>query len=170
MIPSGFLAPKFENFPEDLKALRWAVWIAEPRDGKPGKFNKAPRSPRTGVKVGTNNPTLFGTFDEAKRAYKESAGKYTGVGVLLDGSGVVGIDIDDASATLSSTPELQKWLETAVRLGAYCEVSPSNKGLRLFVRGSIPEGSPAKGDNIEIYAKLRFLTVTGHVIPVAGHE
>ena len=51
-----FLAPKFETIPDGLKELPYGVWIAEPRKNKPGKFDKAPRSPVTGNKIGTNKP------------------------------------------------------------------------------------------------------------------
>ena len=89
---SNFLAPQLANIPDALKQQPWAVWIAEPRDGKPGKFSKAPRCPKGGYRVGANQPEKFGTFAEAHAAYE--AGRYTGVGVLLTGNGIIGVDID----------------------------------------------------------------------------
>ncbi len=88
----NWLIPNFENIPDDLKLQPWAVWIAEPRSDKVGKYNKAPRSPLTGIKIGTNQAQLFGTFDQAKTAYE--TGNYTGVGVLITGTGIVGFEID----------------------------------------------------------------------------
>ena len=104
-----FLEPKFENIPDDLKTLPWAVWIAEPRLNKPGKYDKAPRSPTTGRNIGTNKPHLFGTYDQAVTAYE--AGGCTGVGVLLTGDGLIGIDIDDVEQTIVDRPEVKTWID-----------------------------------------------------------
>ena len=162
-----FLAPRFDNIPEGLKERHWAVWIAEPRTGKPGKFNKAPRCPKTGSKIGTNKPHLFGTYDQAVAAYE--SGGYTGIGVLLTGDGLIGVDIDDASQTMSDQPAVAEWINTALASNAYCEYSPSNTGLRLFMSGDpLPDTVKCKHGHLEIYDDARFLTVTGHLLPNGG--
>lgn len=158
---SIFLVPRFDNVPLAIKQLPWAVWIAEPREGKPGKFNKAPRSPITGIKIGANKPELFGTFEEAKTAYQR--GRYTGVGVLLINNGIVGVDIDDYPQTVADRPGVGTWIKKAISAGVYCEKSPSGTGVRLFYRSSnYVEGRKGKG--IEIYSNLRFLTFTGNTV------
>ena len=157
----GFLAPKFEKIPATLQSQPWAVWKAEPRPGTSGKFNKAPRSPQTGRKIGANQPALFGTYALAITAYE--SGDYTGVGILLTGNGIVGVDIDSYVEIFNTKPEVKQWVVTAIRSGVYCEKSPSGTGLRLFMRGALPEGG-RKSVNLEIYDNLRFLTVTGHEI------
>ena len=157
-----FLKPKIENIPEDLKQQPWAVWIAEPREGKPGKFSKAPRSPRTGQKIGADKPYLFGTFDDAVAAF-EANPRYTGIGVLLTGNGIVGFDLDDCKDLFGLRPEVQQWVAKALAAGAYCEWSPSGTGLRVFMRGNLP-GSGRKKGSLEIYDRDRFLTITGHVV------
>lgn len=159
---SEFLRPKTENIPEELKHQPWAVWIAEPRPGNPEKFNKAPLSPRSGNKIGADKPELFGTFDEATTAF-ETNSRYTGIGVLLTGNGIVGFDLDDCKDLSGLKPEVQQWVALALAKGAYCEWSPSGTGLRLFVRGSLP-GTGRKKGSLEIYDRDRFLTLTGHVI------
>ena len=156
-----FLTPKFENIPIELQSQPWAVWKAEPRPGTSGKFNKAPRSPISGKKIGANQPVLFGTYTQAHTAFE--TGGYTGIGVLLTGTGIVGVDIDNYAETFSTRPEIKQWVMTAIRGGIYCERSPSGKGLRLFMFGSLPEGG-RKTENLEIYDNLRFLTVTGRMI------
>lgn len=157
-----WLSPQIDNIPEALKQQPWAVWKAEPRPNKPGKFNKAPRCPVTGVKIGANNPGLFAAFSHATSAYQR--GGYTGIGVLLTGNGIVGVDIDDAETTCTNMPALKNWLASAIRDGAYCERSPSGTGLRLFYESRLP-GSGRKSGPLEIYDDARFLTVTGHVFP-----
>jgi primase-polymerase (primpol)-like protein len=162
-----FLAPRFENIPAGLRELPWAVWIAEPRAGKPGKFDKAPRSPETGNKIGTNKPHLFGTFDQAMASYE--AGGYTGVGVLLTGDGLIGVDIDDVDQTVTDKPEVESWINATLKANAYCEYSPSNTGLRLFMLGDpLPDTVGRKHGHLEIYDDVRFLTVTGHLVPNGG--
>lgn len=160
-----FLAPQFENIPIELQSQPWAVWKAEPRPGTSGKFNKAPRSPISGKKIGANQPALFGTYTQAHAAYK--AGDYTGIGVLLTGNGIVGVDIDNYKEIFESRAAVKKWVMTAIRFGTYCEKSPSGTGLRLFMLGTLP-ASGRKSDNLEIYDNVRFLTVTGHMIRSKG--
>ncbi len=150
-----------ENIPEELKAQPWAVWIAEPRPNHPGKFNKAPRNPVGGFKVGTNQAPKFGTFDEAVAAY--NTGKYSGIGVLLTGNGIVGVDIDNYKDTVAAQPSVKQWIKDSIAAGAYCEKSPSGNGMRLFMRGSLPAGRRKSG-TLEIYEDVRFLTVTGHIV------
>jgi hypothetical protein len=156
-----FLAPKFDNIPEALKSQPWAVWKAEPRSGKPGKFDKAPVCPIGGFKIGANQPEKFGTFEQAKAAYDR--GGYTGVGVLLTAGGIVGVDIDYQEETFEAQPAAKQWLEKAIKGGAYYEKSPSGAGLRLFLSGALPVGGRRKSGPLEIYDNDRFLTVTGHV-------
>ena len=158
--------PDFSNIPNNLKPQPWAVWIAEPRKGKLGKFNKAPRSPLTGVKIGADKPELFGTFEQAQAAYQ--TGKYTGIGVLLTGNGIVGFDIDDHVITFANNPDVKAWVEQATKGcsdDAYAELSPSGNGLRLFVGGKLPAQGRKVG-SLEIYDDTRFLTVTGKIYPI----
>lgn len=156
----NWLEPIFKNIPEELRQLPWAVWKAEPRDGIVGKYNKAPRSPSTGKKIGADKPELFGTFDEAVKAYE--SGKWTGIGVLLIGNQIVGIDIDDAIELFDEKPEIKDWVYEAIGKGVYCELSPSERGLRLFTLGSLPSKG-RKYHGLEIYSNGRFLTVTGQL-------
>ena len=160
----NWLKPIFGNIPDELKAQPWGVWIAEPRldrNGDPtGKWNKAPRNPLSGIKIGANQPEAFGTYEEAKQAYE--GGGYTGIGVLLTGSGIVGMDLDDCPTLLEERPEVGKWLREAIDGGIYCEISPSSNGARLFALGQLPIGCPKKQGSLEIYDDGRFLTVTGH--------
>ena len=160
-VQPNWLPPLPENIPQALKLQPWAIWIAEPRPNNPNKFNKAPRSPSGGYKIGANKPELFGTFDSAYAAYER--GGYTGIGVLLTGNGIVGVDIDDVDATYEAQPYVKHWVESALTAGAYCEYSPSGTGLRLFMTGKLP-GKGRKSGPLEIYDDVRFLTVTGHVI------
>lgn len=161
----NWLKPKFENIPEELQKQPWGVWKAEQKfdkQGTPtGRWGKAPRNPTTGMMIGANKPYLFGTFAESKKAYE--SGRYTGVGVLLTGNGIIGIDIDHLEDSIKQNLGLKGWIQHARKLGAYCEQSPSGTGLRLFIKGNLKDGG-YKVQNLEIYANQRFLTLTGHII------
>ena len=159
--------PNPDSIPEFLKAQPWAVWRAEPKDNQPGKFNKAPCSPVTGIKAGASKPELFGTFEQAVSALE--TGKYSGFGPILTGNGIVGFDIDNYKATFDQMPQVKEWVAAARDAGAYCELSPSGTGLRLYVRGQLPGGGRKAGP-IEVYADTRFLTATGKRLKGCGME
>jgi primase-polymerase (primpol)-like protein len=158
---SSFLAPQFGNIPDALRQQPWAVWKAEPRPNNPDKYNKAPCCPTGGYKIGTNQPEKFGTFDAARATYDR--GGYTGVGVLLTGNGIIGVDIDYFEDTFKVQPAVREWVAAATKDGAYCEKSPSGNGLRLFMAGKLPAKGRKSGP-LEIYDDVRFLTVTGHAV------
>ena len=163
-----FLAPRLEQISQDMREeLRWAVWRAEPRPNQPGKFNKAPRSPLSGQLIGTDKPDFFGDFEVCKAAFE--GGGYTGVGILLEGNGWVGVDIDNFAKIPGGQREsVTAWLLEALLRGAYVERSPSGRGLRAIFRGEFL-GKGRKVGYLEIYQEKRFMTITGHAIEnIAG--
>ncbi|MEM8514454.1 hypothetical protein RCH14_003799 [Massilia sp. MP_M2] len=159
----GVRLPKFDNIPLELKAKpNWVVWRLE---GKPGaKPIKVPYNPKLlNSRAKSNDSQTWGTHEDAVTAYME--GGYTGVGVMLNGDGLVGIDLDhcviDGMPSAAATDLMQ-------HLGVtYIEISPSGTGLRGFgyahnlekgVNGTIEDLK------VELYSNLRFLTVTGHAL------
>jgi primase-polymerase (primpol)-like protein len=163
-----FLDPRFDQIPPDLQnEMKWAVWQAEPRPKQPGKFNKAPRSPINGQPISVNQPDSFSDFATCKRTYEK--GGYTGIGILLEGNGWVGVDIDNFARIPSKGREAAlAWIVDALLRGAYVERSPSGAGLRAIFRGEFL-GKGRKVGPFEIYREKRFLTITGHAITnVAG--
>lgn len=161
------IEPRVERIPAWMKARKWwAVWIAEPRPNQPGKYNKAPRNPVTGVKIGANNADNFGTYDQAVAALK--TGKYSGIGILVS-DGVTGIDIDDYDNEFERAPEVKSWVTRARSRGVYCEQSPSGKGLRLLILGNLP-AKGRKAGSLEIYNSARFLTITGKLTKGSSGE
>jgi RecA-family ATPase len=161
----SWLKPNFQDIPLALQQLPWAVWKAEARldhAGNPtGKWSKAPRNPKTGWNIPTNDPSKFGTFQEAQEAF--ATGQYTGVGVLLIGNGITGIDIDDAIDVFKTRPKVKDWVKAARNEKVYLELSPSGNGMRLFVYGRL-NCNGRKQNSLEIYDDVRFLTITGHTL------
>jgi len=151
----AMLQPKFENFPKELQRHHhWVVW-------KGKKILYDPTRPNS--KANVNDPYSWGSFNQADAAYSE--GGWLGVGFVLTGNGIAGVDLD--KCVVDGVPKAEA-LQLLVDLDApYIEYSPSGNGLRAFgfsiqsitgVRGQLD------GLSVELYTKGRYLTVTGHVI------
>ncbi|WP_157605106.1 AAA family ATPase [Schlesneria paludicola] len=84
---------------------------------------------------------------------------------MFNGDGLIGIDLDDCREPVSG--DLAGWAQDIVEcFKTYAEVSPSGTGVKLFVRGVLPEGFRKKhrrpeGGEVEAYDSGRFFTVTG---------
>jgi AAA domain len=158
-----FLPPHLDKIPPELKKKRqWVVWRAEGQVGtKPVKIPYDPALPNSRAK--SNDPQTWGTYDQAEAAYLE--GTYTGFGFVLNGNGIVGIDIDNCVVdAVPSTASMDLMCQLGVQ---YIELSPSGTGLRGFgYAEKLDKGVNGKvGDlKVELYSDLRFLTVTGHVL------
>jgi primase-polymerase (primpol)-like protein len=99
------------------------------------------------------------------------AGLADGVGVVLVGDGLSGVDLDHCVDP--ETGRVTDWALAIVdEIDTYTERSPSGTGLRILAHGSLPPGGRKRGD-VEMYDTLRFLSITGqHVAgtPTVIHE
>tara|TARA_B110000971_G_scaffold154701_1_gene158115 strand:- start:20 stop:2116 length:2097 start_codon:yes stop_codon:yes gene_type:complete len=158
-----FIAPQFECIPADLQKLqRWVAWKAEGAPGeKPRKVPYAPDRPNT--KASSADPATWGSFTQAEAAYLE--GNRTGVGIVLNGDGLVGVDLDHCVIDGKPSPEAMALLD---KLGAaYIEISPSGTGLRALGYGEqLDAGVNGSLDGLkaEFYSTGRYLTLTGKPI------
>lgn len=74
------------------------------------------------------------------------------------GDPFTGIDLDGVRDP--DTGVLTEWARKVIKaFGGYAEVSPSGKGVHIFVKGDV--SSSKKGSGIEVYSMKRFFTVTG---------
>jgi len=147
------IAPDFLAMPPELcRVPRWVV-----------HKQKVPyRATAINSKASSTDPTSWASFSQAQTAYEE--GGYDGVGFVLNGDGIVGIDLDKCVKAGQPAPEAMHLLD---RIGArYIEVSPSGTGLRGFGYGDNIGGKRGQldGVNVELYAMGRYLTVTGRPI------
>lgn len=147
---------RIEDFPW------WCVWKSEIRDGKP---TKVPYNPRTGQRARANNPSTFGTREEAETAL--TSGRYDGLGFLVDASlGITVIDLDGVVAEDGSLPgPIQDIVDASF---TYTEVSPSGTGLHLSfgVADDVPRKNRASAICLaEAYTHGRFMTFTGNRLP-----
>lgn len=166
---SKFILPQFDFIPEELRNYsRWLVWRAEAND-----HNEKPRKIPYDAKLSNNrasstNPENWASFKEAKAAYSKRVGKldaFTGIGLVLTGDGLVGIDLDNCVTDEKPAPEALALLDS---LGAgYVEISPSGTGLRAFgYAENLDKGCKGKHDglDVELYTTGRYLTLTGRPI------
>jgi RecA-family ATPase len=160
-----------ENIPQELKALRqWVVW-AWWHDGS--KWTKpllqAERvvwydERAKDIKLGWashSNPATWTTFDKAYGAYRDSKGRLDGIGfVFAEDDPYTGVDLDKCRNL--ETGQLEPWAWKDIReLASYAELSPSGRGVKVFLKAKLP-GEGKKFGGREIYDRKRYFTMTGH--------
>jgi len=157
----------YNVIPAELKALpQWICWRAVPKNNDPAKMDKQPVNPHTGQLASTNDPTTWGNFEEAVAGVNQF--KLTGLGLVFSATdGLTGFDFDDCVDDQGNiNPEVTAMLK---RLGSYAEISPSGKGIKVWVKAkfALDRGHKVKKDSYEIeaYKDGRYFTVTADVIP-----
>lgn len=163
---------EFGNIPQELKQLpQWVLWKREKRNGKP---TKVPYQ-INGRRASHSNPGTWSRYQDIETAYKR--GGFDGIGFVFSGNDFyTGIDLDKCRDPESG--KIAQWaLDIIHQAKSYAEVSPSRTGLKLFIRGDIPDSkgrkkpkypNPETGPGaVEIYSKDRYFTVTGWKIPGA---
>jgi primase-polymerase (primpol)-like protein len=111
----------------------------------------------------STNPRTWRTLRECVEAMKRHPDRYAGVGrVIAREDPYIGVDLDDVrdpeSGKLSS-----RAAEILRKLDSYAEVSPSQAGVKLWVRASLE--SAYKKPGLEIYPHGRYFTLTGWMLP-----
>jgi hypothetical protein len=144
------------TIPSELKALpHWVNWRAE-RNGE--RIEKIPVCAVTGSHASSTDPGTWA--DYATAAMNAMTADSLGLGfVFSKTASLVGIDLDKCRD--ATTGVLEPWAQEIVtELNSYTEVSPSGRGIHIFVSGGLPLGRRKK-DRIEVYQHGRFFTVTG---------
>lgn len=151
------------NVPKLLRdACGWVCW----KFGVSDKSAKIPLDPKTGGLADINDTTTSGTLAEAMNACRHFGAD--GVGYLmLPIDHLVGVDLDKCRD--AATGKITSWAEEVIRrLNSYTEVTPSGRGVRVWVEGKWPYSNNCRsglGENvdgkIEVYSRNRFFTVTG---------
>lgn len=136
-----------------LVARRWVGWRLETRIGQ-SKPTKVPYR-ADGGKAASTNPDHWCSWREAVRAV--DAHRLTGIGFVL-GGGWLGVDVDHAVTGGVLSPLAQSVVQS---LGGYAELSPSQTGIHVILRGEMPDGRGRKRGQVEMYGGGRFFTFTG---------
>lgn len=146
--------------PRELRHYpQFVCWKLEDR-GKP-KLDKVPVNPRKPKSnAGATWPNTWAPIRTAVNTYRANE-SLAGVGfVLTTNDPYVMIDLDDC--ILYGEPN-EFACNILNSLGTYAELSPSGRGLRLFVHCR-HQPNAIKRQTIEIYSKERFATLTGDVL------
>lgn len=155
----------FANIPFELKMRpQWVNWRFE-GDGE-SKRSKVPLDPKTGRNASVINPGTWVDFNTAVAASSPNVG----IGFVLTADDPFAlIDLDDSKG---DQEVLNTQKEVYRRIGSYTEISPSNNGVHIIVKGSLPQGR--KRNHIELYSEGRFMTMTGNFYngsnPVIEHR
>lgn len=134
-----------DNIPHELWNLKqWVCWVGA---------DKVPKNPFTGGNAMSNNPTTWGTMNEAVKACDKY--HFDGVGFMFD-NGYFGVDLDHCIDKLDFCDE---FVET---LGSYAEISKSGSGIHIICKGRLPSGARRK-NGIEMYSNGRYFICTGNI-------
>jgi KaiC/GvpD/RAD55 family RecA-like ATPase len=156
-----------EKIPAALRACpHWILWRLVQRDGKETKFPMQVN----GKAAESNNPATWCEFT----ALEPWIGGDVGPGFVFSADDeFCGIDLDGCRDPDSG--EVAEWAKEILRMmDTYAEISPSLTGIKLFLRGSMPNGMGrkqnkvpgavklvSKAPQVELYDRGRFFTVTG---------
>ena len=156
-----------EEIPQQLRALpRWVCWAYAWSRTKQ-KWDKPPRRIDGRLASSTDAAAWCG-FDRAVGAVATEI-RFDGVGFVLTGDGVVALDLDRCIATgredavrAGDLDGIDPWARTiALDLDSYTELSPSGRGLRIFVQATLPPGRGNRRGSFEVYDRARYVTMTG---------
>lgn len=172
---AGSVHPKATDqscYPEEWRSLEQFVCCSVEIRG--GKKTKIPKNPLTGRNAKTNDPSTWGTREQAL----EAAGKngFDGVGFVFSPSDkYVFVDLDGCRDP--DTGIIDSWaLEIVEKLNSYTAVSISDTGLHVYIEASEdvrnridsgrkqPVDAQPHGDKkpaVEIYAHHKYAALSG---------
>jgi len=156
-----------KEIPHELRAVpRWVCWAyAWSRTKK--KWDKPPRRV-DGRLASSTHAATWCDFDCAVGAVATEM-RFDGGGFVLTGDGLVALDLDRCIAIgrgdavrAGDLGGIDPWARAIAReLDSYTELSPSGRGLRIFVRATLPSGLGNRTGSFEVYDRARYVTVTG---------
>ena len=142
---------------DDLKPQ--ARWVCYGPD-------KIPINPLTGGNASSTKPNTWGTYAQAV-AWRDRHGM-SGVGIMLTGDGVVGIDLDDCVEDVTDSKiVLKPFARFLFGLApSYAEISPSGRGVHILGSATISRSvkKHLHGMGVEVYSTARYFTVTEDTI------
>ena len=142
------------NIPAEFKAFpNFVLYRHEERDGKP---TKVPYSPHGERRASVSDPATWSGFDQCVSILPVSGADGIGF-VLTRETDFVCIDLDPTDDPVEQAR--QRSISDA--FDTYQEISPSGRGLHIWLRGSVPAGR--RRGCVEMYHSGRFMTMTGNV-------
>jgi hypothetical protein len=142
-----------EYVPEELRAGRF--WVCCSPEKVPEVAASEPVR-----RASTTNPSTWRTFEEAQEALEE--GRHAGAGrVIVADGGFVGVDLDGVRDPGSRTIN-EGALQILQHLDSFCEISPSGRGVKVWIRASLKRSYVKPG--LEVYRGGRYFVVTGQFL------
>jgi RecA-family ATPase len=152
------------GIPAELKILpRWVLWRYL-WSKKTRRWVKFPFQP-SGSPASSTDPGAWGDYNSVYSAYAMGHANADGIGFVLNGDGIVGIDIDGAIDDNGQWSDLSQQVLAAI--DGYAEISPSGAGCHLITRANLAHSYVKAG--LEIYPSQRYLTFTGSRINAHRH-
>lgn len=154
---------RFKNIPKALKELD--IWLCY--DERDKENPKAPRDLKG--KLHSINKRLF-TFNECLESIRE--GLNTGVGIVLKNNGLVVVDYDNCITGYKTDDKLglripiikedraEQIKKDLDLINSYTEISPSGKGIHIYLTANTNININTNKNNIEIYTN-KFIRVSG---------
>lgn len=134
----------YDNIPDELKKLKqWVCCDA----------NKLPKNPLTGGNAMANNPSTWGTFEQALIGVDKF--NLSGIGFQFSPP-YFGVDLDKC---IDNIDFIDEFVDT---LGSYTEYSRSGNGIHIICKGKLPDGARRK-NSVEMYDKNRYFIMTGNI-------
>jgi hypothetical protein len=159
----------YSKIPQELKSSpHWLVAEVFPDTQRPGKLAKRPKSAKTGKSIDWNKVENLSSFDDTV-AYCAEHPQHV-LGFAFEHSVFMALDLDDAIDASGPKEEAMKILQKYREDNAYLERTPSNKGIRLFLKKAgtvdgLPQHSAKQdlgnGASVEVFLG-GFCTVTGN--------
>jgi hypothetical protein len=165
-LPNGM---PIASIPEALCCRsQWVLWRLDPKEEKPDELTKVPYIDLR-KKAKADKPKTWMSFDVALQRWAANPNGWAGIGYEFGVAPVqspiyTGLDFDNCLDP--ATGYVADWAdkELALLLPTYAEISPSGKGIKLWVETEQTHtiGSADKdAGQIEVYSSGRFFAVTG---------
>lgn len=159
------LAPNFDDMPAELKTYpQWVLWRYDWNEDQK-KWTKVLYNPKTKRKAKSTDPETWADYDFTVAAYRLNADHFSGVGfVFTPDDPFTGIDFDHCLTVDDMGDELSQFAKEWVDyVGSYTEVTPSNTGLHIIVKGKLAPNAKCKVAllGIEAYQQGRYFTMSG---------
>lgn len=153
--------------PNELKQRpQWVTWRALPGNNG-AKPRKMPYDPVRRRNASCDDTATWNRYDDCWVPYLNTS-EFAGIGFEFSADDeYAGIDLDKCrnAETGEIHPTAQAILAS---VKSYAEVSPSGTGIKLIVRGKLPEGIKHKaavdGIEFETYDQGRYFALTGQVV------
>lgn len=152
-----------DNIPNELKERRqWLLWRWE------NAGSGATKIPHRvdGRRASSTNPETWASFEGTASRHgrgQSPSGGFSGIGfAVTKDDPYCGIDLDHC--VCPDTGEItSKSAELVRRFDSYTEITPSGKGLRIWIRAVKPAGRCSK-PGLEVYDSGRYFTVSGRIL------